>query len=160
MIIASIIESLKNDPDHQFNSIAVPIIEKLIKEANQFLSKYDLSVIYDSDYEFDNNSEWVAAINFEDQADAHEFLVAFNLRYLYDFLKSEGTDDDLEEIEVQLKVSLYHEIAHGIIDFFSDELPFRYNDEKICEEFGKYFIKEYSGQNRSKLMNELKKLKK
>ena len=128
------------------------ILNKVTIEANEFLCRFDLSIlIVDNDY-FEENR--VAEIMFSLQDDFHEFPVAINFDVLYDFLFANGNENNLEEIYVQLKVSVFHEIAHGLISFFDEndyDIPFSYDDEEVCEEFGKFFIKDYSGQNNSLL---------
>lgn len=131
--------------------------------ANNDLKKYDLSVVHDQEYEFDEDDEWIAAINFDGQTDFHELLIAFNLKKLYDFLWNEGLEHDRTEITAQLKVSLWHEIAHGLILYLSEsgyDVPFEYDDEDICEEYGKHKAKQWTGQNGSKLAKWLKKFDK
>lgn len=89
-------------------------------------------------------------------------MVGFNFKRLYDFLCDQSLENDREEITAQLKVSLWHEIAHGIIQYLEDnevDVQFDEDEEDICEEYGKFKIKEYSGQTSSKLDKFLKTLK-
>ena len=81
---------------------------------------------------------------------------------MYQFLYDNELETDQREIELQIKVSLYHELGHALIRYFEDEEYFAFTfsdieEEKVVEEFAKYQIKEYSEVFTSKLDRFIKK---
>lgn len=45
-----------------------------------------------------------------------------------------------QQIQKQVQITLWHELAHGLIQRFDDEqiqIPFDVNDEQVCQEFGR-----------------------
>ena len=82
---------------------------------------------------------------------------------LYSFLYENELETDKKEIYLQVRVSIFHELAHAIIQYFRDTETFDFEltemeEEKMAEEFGKYSIKKYSDTYTSKLANFMKQI--
>ena len=141
-------------------------IEREIDSVDKYLFDIDdeLRVEYNPDYEFDGEREdWIAALDKEDQDDAKTFIVAFNLKALYKFLFDKGLEMDEREIELQVRVSLWHEVGHALIQYFQDQEIYDFElspieEEKLVEEFARYRIRKYSGVYKSKLNDFVKEM--
>lgn len=155
--------NLAEDDDYTlFEKYAKQVVKKEIASAQKWLDGMNqgLHLLYSEDYEFsDEKSEWVAALDDEGKDDVKEIRVAFNLPELFKFLYDQGLEMDETEITVQIRVSLWHEIGHAIIQYFKDEEIYdqyfsdlsKVKEEELVEEFAKYKIKKYSGVTSSKL---------
>jgi len=97
--------NLVNEED-QFNLFerdAKYVIQKEIDKAQKWLDRIDpeISLEYTEDYEFDGEkSDWVAALDQENQENIKTFTVAFNLKALYEFLYEQGLE--MDELELNL----------------------------------------------------------
>lgn len=144
-----------------FQKYAYQVIDKEIDSAQEYLEKLDpgISIECQTDYQFeDEKADWIAALDNENQPNPKTFMVAFNIRGLYDFLYDAGLEMDEAELQAQIKVSLWHELGHALIQYFRDEEIYDFEvsgveEEKLVEEFARYHIKKQSGVFQSKLQN-------
>lgn len=145
----------------KFQEFIKPIIENEFKSAQDYCNNIDDDIIvkYEPDYEFseeNHNEDWVAAYDKENQSDAKEFNIGINLPVLYNFLDENEMAFDKKECELQIKVAVFHELAHALLQYFQDQEIFDFEltemeQEKVAEEFAKYQIKRYSEVFNSKL---------
>lgn len=143
----------------QFSKIAEPIIKKQIELAQSIAKKIneEITISYKDDYVFEDEQEqWISALDKELTDNSKCFNICVNLKSLYSFLFDNELEDDLKELELQLKISMFNSFAHALIKYFEDQEIFDFElspieEEKIADEFGKYAIKKYSGVYNSKL---------
>ena len=144
-----------------FKDRADGFVEDEVGKAQEWLNKIDpeIKLSVADGYEFEGDkADWVAALDRESQDDMKEFSVAFNLPVIFGFLDENGLDDDDTELRLQIRVSLWHELGHALVDYFRDEDIYDFEvsgvkEEELCEEFARHAIREYSGVTKSKLMD-------
>ena len=133
------------------------LVEKVIGEANEYLSDYGLSVFYQKNYDF----SFGMAKNFlavyktgSVRRNNGRMSVSINFGNLLD-----GMDrNNVKDIERQIRVSIFHEVGHGIVewikalrrkdtqggfglfrgDIVNDFRAILRDEENVVEEFGAY----------------------
>lgn len=63
---------------------------------------------------------------------------------------------DDKEIELQIRISLWHDIGHALLNYFRDKEIYDFElsqikEEELVEEFARYQIRKYSEVYKSKL---------
>ena len=142
-----------------FRQDAEKTIEDEMDAARRYVQNIDedISLEYEKDYPFEGErADWIACLDKSSQDDVKSFRIGFNIKALYDFLFDVGLEMDELELTLQIRVSLWHELAHALVQYFEDMEIYDFElteieEEKLCEEFGKYAIKKYSGVYDSKL---------
>lgn len=131
------------------------IVDRVINDINSKLKKiglpFDYSLQYHDDLvRGDNNSyettldqygldkENVGVALFSQQWDISVLPVAINVPLLnqYQYLGI----CSFSQIQKQVQITLWHELAHGLIQRFDDEqiqIPFNVHDQQVCQEFGR-----------------------
>ena len=151
-----LLESIKVVLSESYEKYA-DLVEKVIGEANEYLSDYGLSVFYQKNYDFSfgmaknflavykkgsvrrNNGRMSVSINFENLLD--------------------GMDrNNVKDVERQIRVSIFHEVGHGIVewikslrrkdtqggfrlfrgDIVNDFRAILRDEENVVEEFGAF----------------------
>lgn len=90
-------------------------INSIISDANKFLSQYGLSVVYNAKYDF----SWGAAKNclaiyqYRSVKNNGRMRISINFPALEDCMRQ----NDIDDIETQIEISIYHEIGHGIVEW-------------------------------------------
>ena len=115
------------------------IVLKQIKEVNNKIETFDLPFDYEIELsETDiSDEDFVGQAMFSQQYDVHILPVAINFKLLADEL---FMSNNIHYIKQEILITLWHEIGHGLIFRIEDDgydIPFDYNNENICEEFGK-----------------------
>lgn len=120
-----------------------------------------LKVRIDIDYNF-GGKHWLAAYEgSSDDLSRGVITIAVNYSRLYEEMRKRGIDNDDFNIEAQAKITVGHEIGHGIVDYLVnyydgeneaiEEFVHDYNDgdvdeEEIVEEFGESMFPESTGR--------------
>lgn len=131
------------------------VINSELTKANSFLSSYGLSVVYNSNYNFiGHNKNFMAIYKNGSVKKNGKISIAIN----FNTLKSTMTEYNVTDLLLQTKISIWHEIGHGIVEwikglrrkntqcgtkFFSKHMlyDFKYiteNEEECVEEFGAF----------------------
>lgn len=114
------------------------LLRKQIKVINNKLNKFPLPFNYKIELsETDiSDEDYVGQAMFSEQYDIQILPIAINIKLLADqFFNSNNKQYIINEIII----TLWHEIAHGLIERINDDgydIPFNYDDEDICQEFG------------------------
>ena len=136
-----------------FDDMVMTEFDNVNRKIAEYGMPFDMTIEYDDSYEseedFDEHEcsdglagDMVAVALLEDRADAHVIPVAVNKPMFEDI----WYDDDVptDRIENEFVVTLWHEVAHGILDNLGDlamehgvDMEFSCDDEEACEEFGK-----------------------
>lgn len=144
-------------------------VDSAIKYADSIIGPLGLKVEINADYNFRGNGQrWLAAYQRRSgQIKNNIILIALNLGLFYKIMKQKGIADDDFNIEAQAKITIGHEVGHGLVDW----LRFKTEGQKIpkntplgnvlswshsqeeegVEEFGKSFFTNATGVYDSKL---------
>lgn len=131
------------------------IVEKLINNINNKLKSFNLPFDYSLQYhdnliygdhhsynttldQYGLQEESVGIALFSQQSDLNVLPVAINVPLLNSYLHL-GIYT-FSQIQKQIEITLWHELAHGLIQRFIDDqlqIPFNVHDQQICQQFGK-----------------------
>lgn len=127
---------------------------------NEFLRRLGLSVELDYNYNF-GDKNWIAVYERSKNLIGDKIIpIGVNLGLIHKLMVKNGIDTDDFNIKAQARISIGHEIAHGLVDYLIDyfdedngeieEFIHDYNDgeineEELCEEFGEYMFPEATG---------------
>jgi len=159
----------QNDEYSIFHDTFMGYANEMIQELqNDYLSSLGLKISLDNNYAF-RNKRWFAAYErTKNMIDNGVILIALNIPYLYKCMKKRRIDKDEFNIEAQARITIGHEIGHGIIDYLLnvydgesdlvDELVHDYyncelDKEELVEEFGKYLFPDATGVWSSELID-------
>ena len=151
----------KTDRYNVFAADFVGYVEAMIQELqDEHLSKLGLKVVVDKDYNFGNN-KWFAAYQHANGSIGNGIIkIALNLPYIYGVMKGKGVEKDSFNLEAQARITVGHEIGHGIVDYLlnvydggcesADDIVRDYydgelNEEALVEEFGDSMFPEATG---------------
>lgn len=114
------------------------IVLKQIQEVNNKIETFDLPFDYEIELsETDiSDEDFVGQAMFSQQYDINILPVAINFKILADEL---FMSNNIHYIKQEILITLWHEIGHGLIFRIEDDgydIPFDYDNENICEEFG------------------------
>lgn len=154
--------SSKEDTFNNWKSIFDNYLNEIISECTDiYLDKMGLKVRIDIDYNF-GGKHWLAAYEgSSDDLSRGVITIAVNYSRLYEEMRKRGIDNDDFNIEAQAKITVGHEIGHGIVDYLVnyydgeneaiEEFVHDYNDgdfdeEEIAEEFGESMFPEATGR--------------
>lgn len=121
--------------EQKIKEIVIKEIEKVNLKINTFPLPFDYKIELS---EIDiSDEDYVGQAMFSEQYDYNILLVAINFKILADeFFMS----NNIEYIKNEVRITLWHEVAHGLIEHIQDDgynIPFDYNNEIVCESFGK-----------------------
>lgn len=146
------------------------LMEMISQLTDRYLRYFGLNVEIDGSYNF-GRKPWLAC--YEETSGKLEngtMLIAINYQRMYNGMVERGIDKDEFNIEAQARITIGHEIAHGLIDYLVgycdvesdvvDEFVRDYyngdiDDEKVTEEFGEMMFPEATGRYSSYLGNVL-----
>lgn len=154
--------SSKEDTFNNWKLIFDNYLNEIISECTDiYLNKMGLKVRIDIDYNF-GGKHWLAAYEgSSDDLSRGVITIAVNYSHLYEEMRKRGIDNDDFNIEAQAKITVGHEIGHGIVDYLVnyydgeneaiEEFVHDYNDgdfdeEDIVEEFGESMFPEATGR--------------
>lgn len=121
------------------------IINKTLKELNEFLKPFGFMAEYVNDYfdeeDGEHNNEWVGAFCSDIQSDVRIFPIAINIPLIFKYMEKKG-DIDWDEVQYHIELTMAHECGHGIVNYLSDFTDeFKNKDEEdLVEQFGAYYI--------------------
>lgn len=153
--------NVKNEDYTIFYKKFVGYAHEMVNELkNDYLSKLGLDVWFDKNYNF-NGKKWFASYEHEkNMINDGTIIIALNVPYLYKCMKRKGIDKSDFNIEAQARITIGHEIGHGLIDYIlnvydgdsklADGLIHDFYDgeldeEKLVEEFGESLFPEATG---------------
>lgn len=166
--IKNIVNEVINDSLGKTDRSYDEFSDKFLKYANElkdelereFLSNIGISVRINMQYVFTHN-DWVAAYERSSGEISKGILsIAVNIPLLYRIMRKNKTEKDEFNIKAQARISVGHEIGHGIIDylidyydgdnpliekFCSDYWNGEIDEEEIVEEFGEWTFPEATG---------------
>ena len=156
--------------------------DKFLKEmvdemTDSYLDVFGLKVVFDDNYNF-GRKRWLAAYQkSKSPLDNNEILISINYPYMYKLMmqkmKNMSRSNFIFNIEAQAKITVGHEIGHGLVEFLVDycdvesedldEFVHYYLDgdldeEELVEEFGRYQFPEATGVWSSELDDYLSKI--
>lgn len=149
----------------KFDSYLYDMLQRL---SRQYLDGLGLSVEIDYGYNF-NGRHWLAA--YEETCGRISdgvIVIAINYPHIYEEMVRRGIDNDDFNIEAQARITVGHEIGHGLIDFLLnyceaesgslDEFIRAYYDgdideEEAAEEFGETMFPPATGRRFSYIGN-------
>ena len=121
--------------EQQIKQIALEEIRKINQKLETFPLPFDYQIeLSEQDV---SDCDYVGEALFSVQYDVHILPIAINFKLLADEL---FMNNNIHYIKQEILITLWHEIAHGLIFRIEDDgydMPFYYDDEDICEEFGK-----------------------
>lgn len=150
-----------NDKLNVFKNHFLKFVNDIVERANKELSKYELSINIDEEYDFLGYEKWLAC--YERSLGYIEYgsiEIALNIQKIFEALQKLNASENIEEIEIQAIITIMHEVGHGLVDWL------RYNfegetttsklinyivycddieEEEICEEFGESWASKYTG---------------
>lgn len=173
-IIREVASKVVNDDYSMFYNTFMEYANSLVEQLqNEYLNSFNLKVVFDENYSF-NGKNWVAAYErSKGLINQGTILIALNVPYLYKRMKKMGIKKDDWDFNVlaQARITVGHEIGHGIIDylienvnedneawseFYVDFYNGEYGDEEdLVEEFGKSLFSEATGVYTSDLIDVL-----
>lgn len=173
-IIREVASKVVNDDYSMFYNKFMEYANSLVEQLqNEYLNSFNLKVVFDENYSF-KGKKWVAAYErSKGLISQGVILIALNVPYLYKRMKKMGIkkDDWDFNVLVQARITIGHEIGHGIIDylienvnedneawsdFYVDFCNGEYGDEEdLVEEFGKSLFSEATGVYTSDLIDVL-----
>ena len=123
----------------------------------------NLKIILDSNYPF-GNKQWLAVYEKSKNAIRQgKIIIGINLSLMYKKMKELNIDNDFFNIEAQARITIGHEIAHGIIDYIRmnnlNQQIVQMNsvdEENMAEEFGEYLFPEATDRYDSELADIIK----
>lgn len=143
----------QNDDYSTFYNVFIGYLNEMILELqNDYLSQLGLKISLDFNYTFKNKRWFAAYEGTKNMIGDGVILIALNVPYLYKCMKEKGIDKDEFNIEAQARITVGHEIGHGIVDYLLnwydgendlvDGLIHDYYDgeldeEELVEEFGR-----------------------
>ena len=173
-IIKEVTSKVLNDDYSIFYNTFMEYANSLVDQLqNEYLNSFKLKVVFDENYSF-KGKNWVAAYeNSKGLISQGTILIALNVPYVYKRMKKMRIkkDDWDYNILAQARITIGHEIGHGIIDylienvnedneawseFYTDFCNGEYGDEEdLVEEFGESLFSEATGVYTSDLMDAL-----
>lgn len=130
------------------------LVDNLINQINEKIETFNLpfdyelylqdNMIYDSCDEYeqacqdDDMSDLCGKALFSYMWDANILPVIINIPFLYSQIYLGNMS--LNNVQKQIEITLWHELAHGLIQRFKDDqiqIPFDVNDQQICQQFGR-----------------------
>lgn len=130
------------------------LVNNLINQINEKIKTFNLPFDYElylqDDMIYDSYDEYEQACQDNDMYDlcgkalfsymwdANILPVVINIPFLY--LQIYFGDMSLNDVQKQIEITLYHELAHGLIQRFEDDqiqIPFSVHDQQICQQFGR-----------------------
>lgn len=121
--------------EQKIKEIVIKEIEKVNLKISTFSLPFDYKIeLSETDI---SDEDYVGQAMFSEQYDYNILPVAINFKILADeFFMS----NNIEYIKNEVRITLWHEAAHGLIEHIQDDgynIPFDYNNESVCESFGK-----------------------
>ena len=173
-IIKEVTSKVLNDDYSIFYNTFMEYANSLVDQLqNEYLNSFNLKVVFDENYSF-KGKNWVAAYeSSKGLISQGTILIALNVPYLYKRMKKMRIKKDDWDFNVlaQARITVGHEIGHGIIDylieninedneawgeFYTDFCNGEYGDEEdLVEEFGESLFSEATGVYTSDLMDVL-----
>jgi hypothetical protein len=134
-------------------------MNEMISEITEsLLSGLGLSVEIDTNYNFrGNGKKWLAVYEMRSRKICNNVIaIAINYHLFYDEMKRRGIENDDFNIEAQAKITVGHEIGHGLCDYFRNIKGMRFkfstnDEEEIVEEFGESMFPDATGVYYSEL---------
>lgn len=154
-----------------------------LKKAKSYIKDFGLDVEI-INYDFSEHPRWLAAYKGGSATDLSTIQIGINYKAIFNAMKKRDIHDDLFNIEAQAKITIGHEVAHGIIEYLTEtfiECAFdiedklseeerdllykykfidEYDEEELVEQFGESFFPEATRIRSSEFGNDLKKLAK
>lgn len=139
----------------EFKNIFLGFAKEAMDDAEELISRAGLKIVLDLSYNF-RGKKWLAVYNRRSgQIFNGKIVIGVNLPLIYSEMRSRGIENDRFNIEAQAKISIMHEVGHGLIDWMRNVLRkgnsetvnkiihSNYDkEESLCEEFGEYFFPE------------------
>lgn len=177
MNIDNIIRRIINETNERYDNWSKTFMSyanQMIQELQQeYLKKLGLSIKLNTDYNF-GNRKWFAAYEKSSRTIEQGIIqIAINLPYLYSEMKNRGIENDNFNIAAQARITIGHEIGHGIIDyllscyeeeneavdqFIHDMYEGIITEEEAVEEFGETMFTKATGRYTCDLTELLDKL--
>ena len=150
-IVSEVIKRLNETTDNTDNTDYQQVINNVLAEINEYLADFGLSCSLNTKYDFSGYyKNCVAVYQYRSVMNNGKMRVAINLPLII-------SHDDID-IEEQIRISLWHEVGHGIVQWikslrrkdtqmktgkFKGQIvkDLRYilnNEEDVVEEFGEY----------------------
>ena len=145
----------------KFNKYVSEVINDL---QNEFLNKIGLSIKIDQSYQFiGGKSRWLAAYQKSSRMIKNNIiLISINYKRIYDEMRKRDIETDSFNIEAQARITISHEVGHGIMDYLVTNKIIKNishkKEEEIVEEFGEYMFQEATYVYDSKLVDFINKL--
>lgn len=118
--------NLPQAPIHTYGEYFEDKVKTIVEEVNERLAQYGCSVEYVPDYEFEDDD--VGKYLISEQDDARVFPVAISMKALQERL-------DFDEWDDEILLTLYHEAAHGMMEYLKCE-GYEFDDEeRLAEDF-------------------------
>lgn len=153
---------MKNSGYEVFREKFINYLNEMKSEIEEdYLKKLGLTVMINAEYDF-GGKKWLAAYEkSKSQISNGVISVAVNIPYLYKCMEKKNISNDDFNIKAQARITVGHEIAHGLFDYFinccdSDSELFQefindyydgeINEEIECEEFGECMFPEATGK--------------
>lgn len=147
-----------------------------LRWANNIVNPLGVKVEINADYNFRGNGKrWVAAYQRRSgQIQNNIILIAFNLPLMYSEMQKRGISEDDYNIEAQARITLGHEVGHGLVDWVrlkTHGMKFKegsllhkvqrlkgHEEEEWVEKFGESFFSEATGVYDSELETAVEQL--
>ena len=143
-----------------------------------YLNNLNLKIRVSSNYEFSGRkARWLAAYEKSAQGIKHGIVsIAINYKHLYEEMKKRDIEQDDFNIEAQARITIGHEIGHGLVDYIKNlkvtdntlnklpntriikQITTTRQEETIAEEFGEQQFPMATRQYDSILDNALEEL--
>ena len=124
--------------------VSLQLKYEIISECTDiYLNKMGLKVRIDIDYNF-GGKHWLAAYEgSSDDLSRGVITIAVNYSHLDEEMRKRGIDNDDFNIEAQAKITVGHEIGHGIVDYLVNYYD---GENEAIEEFGESMFPEATGR--------------
>lgn len=130
------------------------LVDNLINQINEKIKTFNLPFDYElylqDNMIYDNYDEYEQTCQDNDMFDIcgkslcsymwdiNVLPVIINIPFLYSQIYFGNMS--LNDVQKQIEITLWHELAHGLIQRFEDEqiqIPFSVDDQHICQQFGR-----------------------
>lgn len=147
----------------KFDTYLNDMVEEL---SDDILNKMGLKIQINPNYNF-GKKKWLAVYQeSQNKISNGIILIAINYPHFFNEMSKRGIQNDNFNIEAQAKITVGHEIGHGIIDylinyfdgdndtvneFMQDYYNGEFDDERLAEEFGESMFPQATGVYSSEL---------
>lgn len=134
------ISNIKKESFNNWKTIFDSYLNEVLNEINdRYLNKLGLGVQIDKGYNF-GKRRWLASYEASsNKLSQGIILIAINYPHIYDEMCKRSIDKDNFNIEAQAKITIGHEIGHGIVDYLVNY----YDGEN--EAIGNFILDYYNG---------------